>query len=57
MNKEINILKSTIKIQTYLKHTMYQFNKCIKNKNNIFNKINDLVSKTEYQIILILAPS
>jgi endopeptidase La len=48
MNKEINILKSTIKIQTYLKHTMYQFNKCIKNKNNIFNKINDLVSKTEY---------
>ena len=48
MNKDINILKSTIKIQTYLKHTMYQFNKCIKKKNIIFNKINDLVSKTEY---------
>ena len=48
MNKEFNIIQSAIKIQSFLKHTLYQFNKCIKNKKNIFNKINDLVSKTEY---------
>jgi endopeptidase La len=48
MNKEIDIIQSAIKIQTFLKHTLYQFNKCIKKKKTIFNKINNLVSKTEY---------
>lgn len=47
MDKELDKLKSVLKIQTFLKHTMYQFNKCIEKKNNIFYRINELVSKTE----------
>ena len=48
MNKENDVIKSAIKIQTFLKHTLYQFNKCIEKKNYFFSKINDFVSKTEY---------
>ena len=48
MDKELDKIKSVLKIQTFLKHTMYQFNKCIKKKNNIFYRINELVSKTEH---------
>ena len=48
MNQELEKIKSAIKLQTFFKNTIYQFNKCIKKKNNIFERINNLVSKTEY---------
>ena len=48
MDLELDKIKSVIKLQTFFKNTIYQFNKCIEKKNNIFQRINNLVSKTEY---------
>jgi ATP-dependent Lon protease len=48
MDHKFNKLKSIIKLQTFFKHTMYQFNQCIKKKKIIFERINKLVYKFEY---------